>query len=111
MVWSNPSMDRRKFLAAMAAGAVVTAEGLWIPGSKLISIPKRPKHAIFEYMRPEEMTRIIQLEPKVSITHVITSVNRSQIVAEESQPNPFNHSIMFYDSSGYFSVGDLVTIR
>jgi hypothetical protein len=34
-------MDRRKFLAAMAAGAVVTAEGLWIPGQKLISIPKK----------------------------------------------------------------------
>ncbi len=24
----------------MAAGAIVTAEGLWMPGSKLISIPK-----------------------------------------------------------------------
>ena len=34
-------MDRRTFLAAMAAGAIVTAEGLWIPGQKLISIPKR----------------------------------------------------------------------
>ena len=33
-------MDRRKFLAAMAAGAIVTAEGLWIPGQKLISIPQ-----------------------------------------------------------------------
>ena len=33
-------MNRRKFLAAMAAGAIVTAEGLWIPGQKLISIPK-----------------------------------------------------------------------
>jgi hypothetical protein len=34
-------MDRRKFLAAMAAGAIVTAEGLWMPGQKLISIPKK----------------------------------------------------------------------
>ncbi len=33
-------MDRRAFLAAIAAGAVVTAEGLWLPGQKLISIPK-----------------------------------------------------------------------
>ena len=32
-------MDRRAFLAALAAGAVVTAGGLWIPGQKLISIP------------------------------------------------------------------------
>jgi len=36
-------MNRRKFLAAMAAGAVITAEGLWMPGSKLISIPEKPK--------------------------------------------------------------------
>ena len=34
-------MDRRTFLAAMAAGAIVTAEGLWVPGQKLISIPKK----------------------------------------------------------------------
>jgi hypothetical protein len=36
----NPLMNRRGFMAAIAAGAVVTAEGLWMPGSKLISIPK-----------------------------------------------------------------------
>jgi hypothetical protein len=41
-------MDRRKFLAAMAAGAVVTAEGLWVPGQKLISIPKRRPHTFTE---------------------------------------------------------------
>ncbi len=35
-------MNRRKFMAAFAAGAIITAEGLWIPGQKLISIPKRP---------------------------------------------------------------------
>jgi len=34
-------MSRRAFFAAMAAGAVVTAEGLWIPGQKLISIPSK----------------------------------------------------------------------
>lgn len=33
-------MDRREFLAFLAAGGLVTAEGLWLPG-KLISIPKR----------------------------------------------------------------------
>ncbi len=31
-------MNRRKFMAV--AGAIITAEGLWIPGQKLISIPK-----------------------------------------------------------------------
>lgn len=34
-------MNRRQFMAAIAAGAVVTAEGLWMPGQKLISIPRR----------------------------------------------------------------------
>ena len=34
-------MNRRKFLAFLAAGGVVTAAGLWMPGQKLISIPKR----------------------------------------------------------------------
>ena len=33
-------MNRRRFLAALAAGIVVTAEGLWVPGAKLISTPK-----------------------------------------------------------------------
>ena len=32
-------MNRRKFLAFIAAGGVVTATGLWMPGQKLISIP------------------------------------------------------------------------
>lgn len=35
------SLSRREFLAAIAAGAIVTAEGLWVPGQKLISIPSR----------------------------------------------------------------------
>ncbi len=40
--------SRREFLlAAFATGAVLTAEGLWIPGRKLISIPK--KHLILDH--------------------------------------------------------------
>ena len=35
------NLSRREFLAAIAAGGVVTAAGLWMPGTKLISIPKR----------------------------------------------------------------------
>jgi hypothetical protein len=34
-------MNRRKFLAFLAAGGVVTATGLWLPGQKLISVPKK----------------------------------------------------------------------
>ena len=43
-------MNRRKFLAAMAAGAILTAEGLWIPGAKLISIPKPALHYTFSHI-------------------------------------------------------------
>ena len=41
-------MNRRKFLAFLAAGGVVTAAGLWLPGQKLISIPRTPKGVIVE---------------------------------------------------------------
>lgn len=33
-------MSRRTFFAMLGAGWIVTAEGLWMPGTKLISIPK-----------------------------------------------------------------------
>lgn len=32
-------MNRRQLLKALAAGGVMTAAGLWMPGQKLISIP------------------------------------------------------------------------
>ncbi len=35
-------MNRRKFLSFLAAGGIVTAGGLWLPGQKLISIPSTP---------------------------------------------------------------------
>ena len=34
------SFSRREFLAAMAAGGLVVAGELWIPGQKLISIAR-----------------------------------------------------------------------
>ena len=34
-------MNRREFMAALTAGAVITAEGLWWPGKKTISIPSK----------------------------------------------------------------------
>ena len=33
-------MNRRNFLAGLMAGGIVVAGDLWIPGKKLISIPK-----------------------------------------------------------------------
>ena len=32
-------MNRRNLLKALAAGGVLTASGLWMPGQKVISIP------------------------------------------------------------------------
>lgn len=40
MVSQTRGLSRRQFFAMLAAGWVVTAEGLWMPGTKLISIPK-----------------------------------------------------------------------
>jgi hypothetical protein len=37
----STKLTRRQFLAAMMAGGVMTAAGLWMPGEKLISIPSR----------------------------------------------------------------------
>lgn len=34
-------MDRRQLLKGLAAGGLIVAGELWIPGQKLISIPKR----------------------------------------------------------------------
>ena len=34
-------ISRRGFIAGMAAGMIMTAEGLWMPGQKLISIPSK----------------------------------------------------------------------
>lgn len=44
----------------MAAGAIVTAEGLWVPGSKLISIPKKQFYGtpITELIRINDWTYV-----------------------------------------------------
>ena len=34
-------ISRREFFAFLAAGGIVTATGFWLPGQKLISIPKQ----------------------------------------------------------------------
>ncbi len=49
-------VNRREFLAALAAGYVVTAEGLWLPGKKVISIPKR------EVVQPDYLRIILEGE-------------------------------------------------
>lgn len=40
-------MNRRELLCVLAAGAVMTAEGLWMPGRKLISIPNNIEWKFF----------------------------------------------------------------
>lgn len=45
-------MNRRSFLAALAAGLALDPErALWRPGAKLISVPKPPSVLISEYFR------------------------------------------------------------
>jgi hypothetical protein len=39
-------VNRRELLGAIAAGGVMTAAGLWMPGQKLISIARRPEVAV-----------------------------------------------------------------
>ena len=51
-----PKLSRRQFMAALLAGGVVTAEGLWMPGTKLISIPESTI-----VMPSERMVRIMLL--------------------------------------------------
>ena len=49
-------MNRRKFMAMIAAGGVVTATGMWMPGSKLISIPKKSGVPLNLWLMSDEVT-------------------------------------------------------
>ncbi len=63
-------LTRRELLAGIMAGGVMTAAGLWMPGTKMISIPSRKQFigpSIFEimgekikYIGPENKTATIQ---------------------------------------------------
>lgn len=41
-------MKRRDFFSILTAGAIMTAEGLWVPGKKIISIPNPPNFMLSE---------------------------------------------------------------
>jgi len=60
-------MNRREFMAAIGAGGVVTASGLWMPGEKLISIPSGEVYTggnrlLTPEMFVKESIRILKLE-------------------------------------------------
>lgn len=43
-------MNRRELLKAIAAGCMITASGLWIPGQKLISIPSPKRFGQYQFL-------------------------------------------------------------
>ena len=73
-------MTRRQFIAALAAGWVVTASGLWMPGRKLISIPPRalilPPGMSSSIISSLSSTRAVEL-------HVANSFGSSVVPAEQ----------------------------
>jgi len=54
-------MNRRELFQALAAGAIITAEGLWFPGTKLISIPvpSNPNSLITPEQMAKEMIELL----------------------------------------------------
>jgi len=52
-------MNRRELLCALAAGAIVTAEGLWMPGKRLISIPRPSLSVLWANIGPGNTLTIV----------------------------------------------------
>ena len=71
-------MNRRELLKALAAGGVITAAGLWMPGSKLISIPK-----IIE--RPFPYGWIVTRETIGDNDYKLISIERAKQLAQSMQ--------------------------
>ena len=68
-------MNRRGFLAGLMAGGVIVAGELWIPGQKLISIPKPSRWGTFsggEFFGSRGV--IIEPEPNV-VTFNVTGLD------------------------------------
>ncbi len=53
------ALSRREFIAAMMAGGVMTAAGMWWPGTKLISIPKSPRMEFISAPWPHGIAAVI----------------------------------------------------
>ncbi len=63
-------------MAAFAAGAIITASGLWIPGQKLISIPKRPTRFFVGDMVTIRNQTWVRACKGDTVIGVMTSTNR-----------------------------------
>lgn len=68
-------MNRRQFLAALAAGAVVTAEGLWIPKRKLISIPSKKIFSTEPFIY-DEATKTITVNTLTNKRYTVLELHR-----------------------------------
>lgn len=67
-------MNRREFMKRIAAGGVVTAAGIWMPGEKLISIPSGKifgnEYSIDSYFRLMNNRTVVYTGPEDKIVSV-----------------------------------------
>jgi hypothetical protein len=82
-------MNRRELLCALAAGGVMTAAGLWMPGQKLISIPKTSWEADFRRaLAPWQKDLLRQLDHAIANSYrlSIASYRRRQYPVAAQRP-------------------------
>lgn len=74
-------MTRRQFLAFMMAGGVVAADELWLPGRKLISIPKQQP-----LVRREEIELLDKLRASYDGGRSFFKVPTSAVLSNKLEP-------------------------
>jgi hypothetical protein len=75
-------MNRRKFLAFLAAGGVVTATGLWLPGQKVYTFGKR------YYPSRDLLEKWYQSKYEQFLMHGYTSVD-GRLIRNIQSPFPY----------------------
>ena len=90
-------MDRRKFLSMLAAGAVVTAEGLWIPGRKSIFLPPRGGWSSSD----EIVKNLLGIAPPTQEQWLVGDIINSKRGKEIAVYIGSGHFINAYDSGEY----------
>ena len=73
-------MNRRKFLAFLAAGGVVTATGLWMPGQKVYTFGKR------HYPTHDKIIAIIESWKKKDIGWQRLVTSEMAVLLDEAHP-------------------------
>ncbi len=88
-------MNRRKFLAFLAAGGVVTASGMWLPGQKLISIPKDLGGVLFRLKHHGITTATFREPSDLRWTDEKTITGRSAVYASQDVSRSFKGAVEF----------------